>query len=61
MKIITSLRVKEEKQNDLKQKFNEVAFDFFPSMTEAESELSNANILITYGEDLTPELIKKAP
>ncbi|MFD1735225.1 D-2-hydroxyacid dehydrogenase [Bacillus salitolerans] len=58
MKIITSLRVKTEKQEALKKRFREATFHFYSSMEEAKTRLADADILVTYGEDVTEDLIQ---
>ncbi|MFZ3590996.1 D-2-hydroxyacid dehydrogenase [Bacillus sp. DJP31] len=60
MKIITSFPVKEEKQTELKSYFLDEEFFFFQNIHEAADELENAEVLLTYGEDLTPALIEQA-
>jgi phosphoglycerate dehydrogenase-like enzyme len=59
MKIITSFRVGKEKQSNLMRMFSEENFCFFQNISEAEGELEEAEILLTYGEDLTPHHIEK--
>lgn len=60
MKIVTTFRVKEELQNELKSLFKGDLFSFFSNITEALTDLEDVDILITYGEDLTQEIIDKA-
>lgn len=60
MKILTSLKVNETLQKQLQEKFPNETFSFHSKMNTAKAELPKADILLTYGEDLTPELIEKA-
>ncbi len=60
MKILTTFRVKEEKRSELIKANQDDNFFFFSNITEAESDIEDAEILITYGEDLTPIHIEQA-
>lgn len=44
----------------LREKFSEQSFVFCKNMEEATAYLNEAEVLATYGEDLTPELVKQA-
>jgi phosphoglycerate dehydrogenase-like enzyme len=58
--ILSSGRLRENIKDDLKKRFSDLEFSFYNNMKEAEGELAEAEILITYGEDLTDKLIEKA-
>ena len=60
MFILSSLSVSEDLLFELTKKFPNATFSFSESMDEAKIELHKAEILITYGEDLTEELIEEA-
>lgn len=60
MKIISSARIKSKIREHLIQSFPEIQFHFFCSIDEVGEELVEADVLITYGEDLTDEHIAKA-
>lgn len=61
MYIVSSAELPTENMNKLKETFPEDAFIFCKDMKEAEEYLSKAEILITYGTDLSEELLSKAP
>jgi phosphoglycerate dehydrogenase-like enzyme len=58
--ILSSARLKEEIKEHLKNEFPESEFRFYNKMKEAAADLENAEILITFGEDLTDELVNQA-
>ncbi|MGB8000470.1 MAG: D-2-hydroxyacid dehydrogenase [Anaerobacillus sp.] len=60
MKVVSSGKLKTAIKDHLKETFPKTTFHFLSSMKEAESYLSEAEILLTYGEDLTTELIQQA-
>lgn len=60
MLIVTTCKVKERIQNHLEERFPTVKFIWTDSINEAEAYLEDAEVLITYGEDLTNERIEKA-
>lgn len=60
MKIVSSARIKTKIREHLKTKFPEVDFYFFGSMEEAGEHYIDADVLITYGDDLTEKHIEKA-
>ncbi|MCA0984009.1 D-2-hydroxyacid dehydrogenase [Halobacillus yeomjeoni] len=61
MKVVSAIkRVPEEIQNRLKDRFPETEFLFCHGIDEAEAHLPEAEVFITYGEDLTPGRIEKA-
>lgn len=57
MKIVSSAKLSEKHQIDLINRYREADFYFFENINEAEQELSTAEILITYGEDLNPNIV----
>lgn len=61
MYILSSAELPKENMNRLKENFPEDTFIFCQDMEEAEAHLSEAEILITYGTDLSEELLSKAP
>lgn len=60
MKILATAELPQENRLKLKNLFPEDEFIFCSNMEEAEAYLSNVEILITYGNDLTEPLIQKA-
>ncbi len=60
MKIVSSAKISPKHQERLKEKFPKGDFYFFDNMQEATNELETADILITYGVDVTEEIIDKA-
>ncbi|MYL59446.1 D-2-hydroxyacid dehydrogenase, partial [Virgibacillus halodenitrificans] len=58
--ILFSAKISEKHQIRLKEEFPEQQFIMCSSMDEASAYLKAAEILVTYGEDLTPELIEHA-
>lgn len=60
MKIVTSFNVNPKIQNELMEKFPNIAFSFHGAMNEAEAEIDSAEILVSYGSDLNEEIINKA-
>lgn len=60
MKIVSTSQLREELREDLRQSFPEVNFEFYKSMKEADEALDQAEVLITYGEDVTEAELSKA-
>lgn len=60
MFVLTSAKIRRSIQKRMNESYPDLTFSFHESMSEAESELSKAEILITYGDDLTEKLVKKA-
>lgn len=60
MKIVASFHPSERAIKKLTETFPNVQFDFFPNINAALSSLPAAKVLLTYGEDLTPEIIAQA-
>lgn len=60
MKVVTSCKLNPNIQKELLEKFPELDFSFQNSIKEAEAKLAQAEILVTYGEDLNEELINRA-
>ncbi|AIF42547.1 3-phosphoglycerate dehydrogenase [Virgibacillus sp. SK37] len=58
--MLFSAKISEKHQIRLKEAFPEQQFIMCSSMDEASAYLKAAEILVTYGEDLTPELIEHA-
>ncbi|WLD93994.1 D-2-hydroxyacid dehydrogenase [Alkalihalobacillus sp. AL-G] len=60
MYILSSAKIRYSIQDRLQEKYPEFTFQFCQGMEEAKVYLDKADILITYGEDLTPELMEQA-
>ena len=60
MKIVSTAQIREELREDLSKSFPEVSFEYYKSMKDAEHALDQAEVLITYGEDLTETEINKS-
>jgi phosphoglycerate dehydrogenase-like enzyme len=60
MFILTSAKIRRSIQKKLRDSYPDLSFGFCESMKDARKNLSEADILITYGEDLTEELIDEA-
>lgn len=59
MKVVSSAKLKTKQKENLINNYPDLHFHFFRDMEEAREDLLDADILITYGEDLTTEIIKK--
>lgn len=57
MKVVSTAKLRESLRNELCDRFPEVEFLFYKSMTEAEESWSQAEILVTYGEDVTEDIL----
>jgi phosphoglycerate dehydrogenase-like enzyme len=60
MNIVSTLLPTKEIENQLKIEFPNENFHFYKGMKNILHLLPEADVLITYGEDLTPELIQQA-
>ncbi|MCA0971799.1 D-2-hydroxyacid dehydrogenase [Halobacillus litoralis] len=61
MKVVSAIkRVPDEIRSRLTDRFTDVEFMFCHGIEEAEPYLEEADIFLTYGEDLTPERVKSA-
>jgi len=60
MKIVSSAKMKRSIQERLQEKYKTVHFAFHERLEEAEVDLSDADVWITYGDDLQAEHIKRA-
>src|SRR5699024_7184304 len=58
--ILFSAKLSTKHQNKLKEQFPEQDFMFCDGMDEAKSHLSDAEVLVTYGSDLTDDLLQAA-
>ncbi|MFV9511377.1 D-2-hydroxyacid dehydrogenase [Tepidibacillus sp. LV47] len=58
MKIVSSAKISEKHQISLKEQFPKGDFYFFANIEEAKAELTDTEILITYGEDLNDEILQ---
>ncbi|WP_085521214.1 D-2-hydroxyacid dehydrogenase [Tuberibacillus sp. Marseille-P3662] len=60
MNVVTSAKIRRDLRAELHQEFPRINFSFHTSMNEAKHDLQQADILITYGEDLDAEIINGA-
>ncbi|MBR7554472.1 D-2-hydroxyacid dehydrogenase [Allobacillus sp. GCM10007491] len=60
MKVLTTFKTKAVIKEDMEKTFPKVNFSWKESIEKAEPELHEAEVLITYGVDLTEEHIEKA-
>lgn len=60
MRIISSFEVGQETEDRLKGQFPEVNFSFYKNIKEAEEALVSTEVILTYGSDITEEIIDKA-
>lgn len=60
MKVVSSILPTEELQESIQRKFPNVQFQFYKGMKNASDSFKEAEIFITYGEDLTEENIRAA-
>ncbi|HET7657740.1 MAG TPA: NAD(P)-dependent oxidoreductase, partial [Bacillales bacterium] len=60
MLVLTSAKIRRSLQKKMNETYTDVTFSFHESMKEAEPELPDAEILITYGDDLTETIVEKA-
>jgi phosphoglycerate dehydrogenase-like enzyme len=58
--ILSSGRLRDEIKAQMKEQFPEEEFHFHNKMKEAAVDLDKAEVLITYGEDLTDHFLEKA-
>lgn len=59
MRIAFTTRLTEELEQQLMNKFPELSFSFFASIDRV-NELERIDVLVTYGEDLTEEIMEQA-
>ncbi|MDZ5474536.1 D-2-hydroxyacid dehydrogenase [Bacillus sp. 31A1R] len=60
MKIVSSILPSEKIQSKIKSDYPKVNFEFYKGMKNAEESFYDAEVFLTYGEDLTPDHIEKA-
>lgn len=60
LKILTTFRVKSEIKERLLKQYPHIDFSFQATIEDARAQFKDAEILITYGEDLNDELIEMA-
>ncbi|PRO65494.1 D-2-hydroxyacid dehydrogenase [Alkalicoccus urumqiensis] len=60
MIVVSSAGLSSERTKELEEEFPEVDFRFHPSMKEAEQDLPEAEVLLTFGEDVDEEHITMA-
>ena len=59
MKIVSSAQMSEKHRVELKKRYPEADFYFFENMNQAVEDLKTADVLITYGLDLTKEIVNQ--
>ncbi|RXJ00423.1 D-2-hydroxyacid dehydrogenase [Anaerobacillus alkaliphilus] len=59
MKVVSTAKLKTEIKERLITTFEHIKFCFFKNINDAIDDLVDSDILITYGEDLTGEIIEK--
>lgn len=60
MNIVSTAKMSDKHQSKLMDSFPQHQFSFFNSMADTPAEsLEKAQVLVTYGEDLTSEIVKK--
>lgn len=60
LKILFSAKISKHHKEKLEQQFSEETFIFCDNIGSAEKHLEHAEVLVTYGEDLTDERINQA-
>jgi len=60
LNILFSAKVSEKHRTRLREHYPDVTFTFCKNMDEAQTHIDRAEILVTFGEDLTTELISQA-
>ncbi|RWZ51324.1 D-2-hydroxyacid dehydrogenase [Halobacillus fulvus] len=61
MKVVSAIkRVPEDWKQRFQNRFEDIEFQFCHGIEEAEEPLKQADVFVTYGEDLTPERIQTA-
>lgn len=60
MKIVASFVPSEELQKDFKGEFPNIEIEYYKGIKNAEKAYIDAEVFLTYGEDLTPEYIELA-
>jgi phosphoglycerate dehydrogenase-like enzyme len=60
MKVVSSIFPNERIQEDIKQEFPEITFEFYKGMKAAEEAFYECDIFLTYGDDLTEQHVKKS-
>lgn len=61
MHIVTTAPVSERHTAAIRELVPEANLEVFPSVVEAKTSFADAEILVTYGEDLTDEIIQQMP
>jgi phosphoglycerate dehydrogenase-like enzyme len=62
LKIVSTAKMSERHQVNLRESYQMHEFSFYDNMEATSLEaLKQVEILVTYGEDLTPDVIKKMP
>ncbi|MBB4825351.1 phosphoglycerate dehydrogenase-like enzyme [Sporosarcina luteola] len=58
MKVVFTFKLKDAQCDELRTQFPDVSFSMYPSIGEAE--LEDANVIVTYGEDIDRSILDKA-
>lgn len=61
MKVVSSAKISEKHQQHLRIRFPEVKFTFCENVGQAVEAASDADVLITYGEDLNVDWVERFP
>jgi phosphoglycerate dehydrogenase-like enzyme len=62
LKIVSTAKMSDRHQTNLRENYQMHEFSFYDNMEATPLEaLEKVEILVTYGEDLTPDIIKKMP
>ncbi len=59
MKIVSTARIRKDLQQELMNHFKDHQFCFYNNIEEADHDLKNADVCITYGEDMNEETINQ--
>src|SRR5690625_509579 len=60
MFVLSTTRLTNPIEEKLKEEFGNITFEFAENITDASVHLPKANIILTYGNDITPEHIEVA-
>lgn len=58
MKVVSSILPPTNLQEQIQQKFPDIVFEFYKGMKNAAASFKEAEVYITYGEDLTEDIIR---
>ncbi|MDL4841881.1 D-2-hydroxyacid dehydrogenase [Aquibacillus rhizosphaerae] len=60
MLVISTTKLTKDIRNNLINSYPSLDFRFYENIEKASDQLSNAEVMLTYGEDLTKEIIEKS-